>query len=78
VPADQEQVLELGEALLHERESQEEKLSTSWYYNFRHRHEHKIQFVYYQNKDKRRSNAENWDIIVDFFEKVISGSSICF
>lgn len=68
-PADRDQVMVLGEALLHQREP-ELHLGETWYYNFRHRDKNEIQFVYCKQKDKRRANAENWEIMNDFYIKV--------
>lgn len=72
VPADRDQVTVLGEALLHQREP-ELYLGETWYYNFCRRHKNKIKFVYCKQKDKRQANAENWEIMNDFYMKVWSG-----
>lgn len=69
VPADRNQVLALDEALLHQHKPGL-SLGETWYYNFHRRHESQVQFVYCEQKDKRRANAANWNVMNDFYTKV--------
>lgn len=69
VPADKQQVMKLGNAIYHAR-SPTSNLGERWYYKFRERHKHQIRFVVCTNKEKERSNAEDWHMMVDFYTKV--------
>lgn len=69
VPADRDQVIELGEVLLHKR-NPDEHLGETWFHNFRRRHQQEVHFVYCGTKNKNRANAEDWNIISDFYIKV--------
>lgn len=78
IPADRAQTVILAEALLKSTKTEASDSSTEplvslgkdWFYRFRSRHADEVKFVFTQNKDKSRCNAEDWDLIDDFYWKV--------
>lgn len=77
IPADKDQVICLAEAILHTRNPQR-TLGKDWFYAFCQRHKDKIRFVYAENKSKERCNADNWDLMDDFFWKVCNSTSLSY
>ena len=68
IPADQETVYSLADALLHRREPGR-VLGQCWLDRFLNQHP-EIKYVYVKTISTSRANAESWDIMDDFFWKV--------